>query len=553
MPEAPELLPSMVWLLGLLFLTILLFVSDRLRVDAAAVFILALIGLTTIIPAVPQLLPAERLFDGFSSNAIIAIIAVMIIGSGLHKTGLTNWLALTILRLAGDSQQRIIPLIGGTVGIVGTFMQNIGVAALLLPVVDRIARGTGIPLSRLLLPMGFFAIMSGTLTMISSSPLILLNDLIESANRTLPQGVEPLALFRLFDVTPVGLILMIAAILAFTLAGPILLPGRQRTREVTDSMAYFSQTYDLEGRVFEVRVPPASPLAHQTLGQLGDRLSPRVSVVAISAVGELKVIPSAGSRVEPGATLAMMGPPEAIKEFAQLFGLEIQAQPTGLSKIFTSAYGDVAEILVPPWSAHVGKTLGDIDMRSAMGLNVLVVYRGDEVMRGNLRDVALHSGDILLVYSRWAHLNRVGRDSERNLLVLTSGLPEEDPRPDRLPHALGLVAAALALIIFTDVQLSLALWIGAIGMIVTGVLTIDEAYGAVSWRTVFLLASLIPLGMAMEFTGTAAWVAHQVLSIFQGLPLWLLLAAVAVVTTVFTLLMSNIGATVLLVPLAIQT
>ena len=159
-----------------------------------------------------DLVPAQQLFAGFASNAVISIIAVMILGAGLDRTGVMTQVAGFILKVGGTTESRIMPLVSSTVGIISGFMQNVGATALFLPVISRIASRSKIPLGRLLMPMGFCAIMGGTITMVGSSPLILLNDLIENTNRNLPPGASTLASFGLFSVTPIGLALLLSGI-----------------------------------------------------------------------------------------------------------------------------------------------------------------------------------------------------------------------------------------------------------------------------------------------------------------------------------------------------
>jgi Na+/H+ antiporter NhaD/arsenite permease-like protein len=166
---------------------------------------------------------------------VISIIAVMIIGAGLDKTGIMSTVAAFILRVGGTTETRIIPIISSTVGIISSFMQNVGAAALFLPVVSRISARTGLPMSRLLMPMGFCAILGGTVTMVGSSPLILLNDLILTSNKALAVE-QQMETFSLFSVTPIGLALVTTGILYFVIAGRFVLPStrasvaRRRTR-----------------------------------------------------------------------------------------------------------------------------------------------------------------------------------------------------------------------------------------------------------------------------------------------------------------------------------
>jgi len=214
---------EMIVVLCLLGLTVFLFVSEILRVDLAAILVMVLLGVLSYFPGLGGLADINHLFDGFASNAVISIIAVMIIGAGLDKTGLMSKVAAWILQVGGSTEARIIPIISGTVGFISSFMQNVGAAALFLPVVSRISARTDLPLSRLLMPMGFCAILGGTMTMVGSSPLILLNDLIITANEELPAEaqMEP---FGLFSVTPVGIALVLTGILYFVLFGRWVLP-----------------------------------------------------------------------------------------------------------------------------------------------------------------------------------------------------------------------------------------------------------------------------------------------------------------------------------------
>jgi di/tricarboxylate transporter len=236
------------WVMAFLLLTMFLFAFEVVSVDVAAVTVMVLLGLTSLLApwmGLEQgLVPTAHLFDGFSSNAVISIIAVMIIGAGLDRTGIMSQVAGFIMRMGGTTESRVIPMISGTVGVISSFMQNVGAAALFLPVVSRISARTGLPMSRLLMPMGFCAILGGTITMVGSSPLILLNDLILTSNKALPEGTAPMETFSLFDVTPVGIALLVTGIVYFVLAGRVVLPARKTDEhiEAGSTLDYFSRT-----------------------------------------------------------------------------------------------------------------------------------------------------------------------------------------------------------------------------------------------------------------------------------------------------------------------
>ena len=255
MTESLPLTGEMIAVMLILGLTIFLFVSEVVRVDVAAISIMVLLGLTSLVPGYSGLVPLEHLFEGYSSNAVISIIAVMIIGAGLDKTGVMSQVAGKILKYGGEAEGRVISVISVTVGVISSFMQNIGAAALFLPVVSRIARRGNLPISRLLMPMGFCAILGGTITMVGSSPLILLNDLIESSNSTLPPGTVPMDTFSLFSVTPIGLVLLAGGVLYFVVLGRVVLPVvKDKPQESGSTLQYFREVYGIQGDVYEARV-----------------------------------------------------------------------------------------------------------------------------------------------------------------------------------------------------------------------------------------------------------------------------------------------------------
>ncbi|MDH3355515.1 MAG: SLC13 family permease, partial [Chromatiales bacterium] len=216
------------WVGAILLLTIYLFAFEVVGVDVAAASIMVLLGLTSLLAPwmglEEGLVNTKHLFDGFASNAVMSIIAVMIIGAGLDKTGIMGKVATFILKIGGTTEGRIIPIISSTVGFISSFMQNVGAAALFLPVVSRISARSGLPMSRLLMPMGFTAILGGTVTMVGSSPLILLNDLILTSNKALP-ATQQMETWGLFSVTPIGLALVATGIIYFVIAGRFVLPA----------------------------------------------------------------------------------------------------------------------------------------------------------------------------------------------------------------------------------------------------------------------------------------------------------------------------------------
>lgn len=539
--EQVALTTDMVSVMAVLAFTVYLFAFEVVRVDVAAIIVMVILGLSGIVPS-------DRLFDGFSSNAVISIIAVMIVGAGLDRTGVMSRLAAYILRVGGSTEKRIIPIVSGVVAAISGFMQNIGAAALFLPVVSRISTRTGIPMSRLVMPMGFCAILGGTLTLIGSSPLILLNDLIETSNQSLPAGISPMDTFSLFSVTPVGLALVFAGIGYFVVAGRFVLPKKGASADPGATSRYFEKVYGIHGEVFEAKVTLESSVIGMTVGELEEK-NGSVCIVGIRNADELTIAPPREEMIWVGTIFALMGTPADVKDFTRANLLSRERTSQSFVDVLNPSRSGISEAVVPPGSSVIGKTLGDIRMRKRYGASAIALHRGGETIRDQLRSIELRAGDTLVLHSAWEDLQQLSKSSD---FAIITDFPRETIRPKKVVHALAFFLLSLSLILFTDTRLSLALFVGAIGMIATGVLSIEEAYKSVGWQSVFLLASLIPLGVAVETTGTAAWIAQKILEIIGDVPGWVLQTVVAVLATAFTLVMSNVGATVLLVPLAVN-
>ena len=551
MNEASTLTPEIILVLGLLFFTVYLFVSEIVRIDVAAVTIMVLLGLTTMVPGLNPVIDTSELFDGFSSNAVMSIIAVMIIGAGLDKTGIMSRVANWILKKGGSTEARITPLVSGTVGIISSFMQNVGAAALFLPVVSRISRRTSIPMSRLLMPMGFCAILGGTVTMVGSSPLILLNDLLLSSNKALPAEYQ-MDTFGLFDVTPIGLALIATGILFFTLFGRWVLPNvkSENKKETTTRTAdYFERVYGIAGELFELQATIDSPLVGMTLMQIERTLENVPFVLAIRNGDEVTVVPDGKEVIWVNSYIGVLSNKRQLVKFARQYKLRIVKSENHFSSVMNAQETGIAEIVIPPGSSLVGQSLNDLQLRRNDGLHILRIYRAGYTLDKSVRTEPLQGGDTLVVHTSWRNLKKL-RDNQ-DYAVVTDHVDEE-LRPNKINPALFFFAVAISLVLFSELRLSVSLLVGAMGMVLAGVLTMDEAYRAVSWKTVFLLASLIPLGLAVEKSGAAAWIAQQTLLILGDVPIWLLQTVIAILSTMFTLVMSNIGATVLLVPLAVN-
>ncbi|MDQ7038390.1 MAG: SLC13 family permease [Aquificota bacterium] len=523
-----------VLVMEVLLLAIYLFVSELVRVDVVGILMMVLLPLLGLVRP-------DQAISGLSSNAVVSIIAVIIIGAGLDRTGVMNFLANQIIKLAGKSESRIIALISGTVAFISSFMQNIGAAALFLPAVVRISRRLHIPISRLLMPMGFCAILGGTLTLVGSSPLILLNDLIAMYD------LEP---FHLFSVTPIGILLVAGGILYFILFGRFILPRKKAGDEEGKFLPPdLAQTYDRICGLYELHVPEG--FQRRTVEEIDARRRYQVTIVAVyhRKTRHKNFAPPREEYIEPTDDIAVIGCPETVERFAKDLGLELKPDLEEFADDLSPVNAGLVEGIVTPRSELLGQTLRRLNFRKVYEVNPVALVRRGEVIYAGFSDMELMPGDALLLFGRWEKFLDLKR---RNVLAFSTEIKGEVMRPEKAKLALFWFCVALALILVFNVKLSIALLTGALGMIITRVLTVDEAYQAVDWMTVFLLAGLLPLGIAFRETGTAEFIAKSIIASTGDLPEMVFYLLVAVLTSFFTLVVSNVGATVLLVPLCVD-
>ncbi len=518
---------------GVVLVTVALFLTDKLRVDVVALLVMVSLPLLGLIDG-------AQAFSGLSSNAVVSIIAVIIMGRGLDHTGAVNRAVRPLTKAAGSSRQRMLVLLSLTVGVISSFMQNVGAAALFLPAIRRMCRNTGVPAAQLLMPVGFAAILGGTVTLVGSSPLIMLNDLMR------PFGLPP---FGLFSVTPAGLALVATGTLYFLAFGPALLGKKGKTADDAARPDPILR-YPMLGRLYELRYP-AHHLEDIRIVDLCDRLN--VHTVGLQFHGangeEMLIPPDRAMRIPPGGRVAVYAPEASIEALRANYGFEPLPALDAFHDALSDDMAGVVEALVPPQSQFLGKSLGEIRFRHNHLMAPLALLREDVAYTEELGGIDLQAGDTIIMHGRWEsfHKMRPTRD-----LLFVQSMDHEVLRPQKAALGVGCFALATLLVIFSGLPLAVCLMAGAVGMVVTGVLTIDEAYRGVDWRTVFLLAGLIPLGAAMQQTGAAGWLAQWVVALIGDASPLVFLFILGAFSTAMTLVVSNVGAVVLLVPLAVD-
>jgi len=534
---------SMTLVFGLLAFTVIMLVLEWIRGDLLALLVIVVIGIT-------RLVPVEQLFEGFAGNAVISLIAVMIMGAGLDRTGMLSKAASLILRLAGGIEARVALLLNAMAGSLSGIIQSQALATLFVPVVSRVSSRTGLPLKQLLLPMACMILCGTNITMISNSPLILLNDLIASANRSLPPGAQTIRPFTLFSIAPIGIPLLLVGLAYFAAFTKKLLPTEEDRQKVTPGRTetYFAETYGIDGEVIELTVTAESPLVGMSVGE-AEQLRGAPLILALKNGNEARLAPPVDQMIWVGSVLGVLGKREDVNEFANNQLCRVSPRLRNFADMFNPSRAGISEVVIPPNSKWLKQAVADLRLRKTYGISVLAVNRGDQVFREDVRKVALRQGDTLVLHSFWRDLARA---AESHDFVVVTDYPKDEQRPAKIWWAAAFFALAMGLGLFTDIKLSIAMLVGAVGMLLSGVLNMDEAYGAINWKTIFTLACLIPLGGAMDSTGAAAWIAQEVLRYLGEWPQWALQAVIAILALLFSQVVSNVGATVMMVPMAIN-
>lgn len=511
--------------LSIIVVAVILFATEKLRVD-----IIALLVLLTLV--LSGLIEADQAFLGFASPAVITVWAIYIVSGALFKTGVTDVLGAWISRLAGNSEPRLIAIIMLTCGTMSAFMNNIGATAMLLPAVVGISRKSGVRLSKLLIPLAFSSLLGGNMTQIGTPPNILATSIL--TERGLPS-------FEFFDFAPTGIIVFLTGVLYMVLVGRFLLPSHTNVEDV--------QVAKLREYVTEVRVLAESRLVGLSLEEasLNDKLG--LSVLAI--VHEGKQVARIDSETVIGVDdlLIVSGEIKSLIEADKRLGVVIEPDfKFQLSDLDTES-AHVFEAVLPSRSHFTGRTVKNIRFRDRYGFTVLAIWRQGEVLVDRLGDVKLRAADVLLLKGARKKMQDL---QQNNQVLVLEPLEFESKRINKAPLAVGVLGLVLLLTTFLGFHISTAMVIGSVLMVLTGCLTMDEAYQSIEWRSVFLIAGMLPLGTVMETTGTAQFLADGIVS-FAGVwgPL-AVLAGIYVLAGLITEPMSNAAATVLMVPIAID-
>lgn len=542
------------WLvLGILVTAIIFFITEWLRVDVVALGVLLALMVTGV-------LTTGEALAGFSSTAVLTIAALFVVGGAVLHTGLAGAIGRRILTIAGDSEWRLVLVIMGAVTLLSGFMSDTGTVAVLLPAIISLSVNTKISPAKLLIPLAFGSLLGGAMTLIGTPPNIIVSDVLRDA------GYEP---FFFFSYTPMGLVLAAIGITFMIFIGRRLLPDRHVSveKQVVATPKEIVDAYRLPENLLRLRVRRGSELIGRTVFESGLREQFGVTVLKIMRPPDLwelaesegihtelkdtPIIPDAEATIERNDVLVVQGEVTAVNQAAIHWNLAVQPAKPKDAKALLSREVGVAELLLPPRSSLLGKTLAEVRFGTTYRLTVLAISRPGDGHNLDLKNTRLQFGDTLVVQGRWHDISRL-RDFRRDFVVM--GEPESEvdrPPRSKARWAALIMAGMLVLMVGEFVPLVTASLVAALLIVLTGCLTMDKAYDAIDWRSIVLIAGMLPMSTALEKVGLVNLIANGFVDTLGGIGPLAVMIGLFLLTSIFTQVLSNTATTVVIAPIAL--
>ncbi len=528
--------------LGLLLATILLFASDRLRMDIVAILVLLALMMSGL------LAPKEAL-AGFGDPLVVLIAGLFVIGEGLFRTGVAFAIGNWLLGVAGNSETRLLVLLMLVVAGLSAFMSNTGAVAVFIPVALNLSTKANVPANRLLMPMAFSGSLGGMLTLIGTPPNLVVSNLLSR------EGMTP---FNFFSFTPVGLLILVATIVFIVLIGRLLLPkdgGPKGNAQDRLSLEDLISAYGVKDQLFRLCVESDSPLVGQTLGQV--QLRTRFDVIVIGlerqSRGKPVVMPALiQTEYRAGDIIYLAGTEQRVAELLHtLAGMRRLTFEAQQKQIVAQELG-LAEVLLTPRSRLVGQTIKDAHFRERYGLSVLGILRMGQPMRGDFLATRLDFGDSLLVGGGWRHIDLLqAEQTDFSVLTIPREMDEVAPYRERAPWALAIVAGMLGLMTFDILPSVTAVLLAGLAMVLARCVTMEEAYKSINWQSIILIAGMLPMATALNKTGALELIVTGLVESLGTLGPLALMAGLFVLTSVFSQFISNTATAVLVAPIAL--
>lgn len=541
----------------ILIIAMFFFITERLRVDAVALGVVVALMVTNI-------LSVDEALAGFSNSAVLLIAALFIVGGAVFQTGLANMLANQIVSFAGTSETRLLATLMIAVAVMSGFVSDTGTVAVLMPAVISVALAMKINPSKLLMPLAFASLLGGASTLIGTPPNIIVSEVLAES------GFES---FQFFSFTPIGIALIITGVM-FTLLIRAYLPDNKPQNDEEQSSTTtmeLIETYALPDSIFRVRIRSNSPLVGQSIADAGIgrlynlhileilRLPPERKLAAIGnqeitvqAKRQIPIHPQPTTQLEHNDLLIVQGTADDVSQMVLDKGLSIQPRSIQDRDAIMSEEVGVAEVILPPRSSLLGKTLIELRFSTLYKLQVLEIRRAGQEHIAPFKSEPLVFGDTLLVQGAWADISELSKRPRD--FVLIGGTKEIETHllnRTKAPVALLILVGMLILLITGILPTTATAMLASLLVVVTGCLTMDDAYKAIDWKSIVLIAGMLPMSTALVKVGWVDLLANGLVDTLGNLGPIYVIAGLFLLTSVLTQVLSNTTTTVIIAPIAI--
>jgi di/tricarboxylate transporter len=532
---------EILFVFGLLLVTILLFVSGSLRLDVVAIMVILTLLLSGLLS------PGDAL-AGFGDPVVLLIAGLFVVGSGLFRTGVAYAIGDWLMSVAGANESRLLILLMLVVAGLSAFMSSTGAVAIFIPVALNLAAKAGTSPSRLMMPLAFASLIGGMLTLIGTPP-----NLVVSTQLT-REGLES---FGFFDFTPIGLLILLVGISYIMLFGRRLLPRGERLEAAARdrlSLRDLAEIYHVTNQLHRLRIWAGSPLEGKTVGQALLRTKYGVTVLGVERQQRrTKAVKPAlvGTEFRAGDIIYAVGTDDEVNRLVTAEELERLEIGERQGKVAAQELG-LVEVLLAPRSEMVGKTLSESRFRERYGLSVLGLLRQGEPVKQELVETPLAFGDSLLIGGGWTQIDLLqGKQKDFLVLNLPKEMSEVAPNRGKAPWALAVTGGMMLLMTFKLVDAVTAVLLAALAMVLTGCVSMKDAYTSINWESLVLIAGMLPMATVLEKTGGVELIANGLADSLGDMGPLVLMAGLFVITSVFSQVISNTATTVLLAPIAV--
>jgi len=530
---------EIIFLFVLLFVTVVLLVSDKLRLDIVALMVIASLMLSGI------LTPGEAL-AGFGDPVVFLIAALFVIGEALYRTGLAAQTGEWMMRVAGHGETRLIVLLMLVVAILSAFMSSTGAIAIFIPIAMTLASKTGVDVKKLLMPMAIASLIGGMLTLIGTPPNIIVSTQLERI------GLEP---FSFFSFTPAGaVILLVGIVYMITVGKKFIAPSKKPAINTNEkSIADLKESYKLKGQLYKISVEANSDLVGLSLADTQLRRIHGFVVIALMqqrVLGSKIIAAYSGTQINTGDTLYLVRETIDDNEGQHRYHISQVAEDDSDREKIVQVVG-AAEVMVAPDSGLIGKSIKSFKFRDKFQLSVVRVFSNKHEHHHYPLDLELAAGDRLLVAGSWKNIDRL-TEINKDLILLT--LPQEHksavPKASKAPIAVGILLIMLVSLTFKLLPTEITVLLTALLFGATGCINMEQAYKSISWQSLVLIAGMLPMATAMQKTGAMTLIVHQLVELLGDAGPLVIMATLFVITAVFSQFISNTATAVLIAPIA---